>query len=372
VRVQGLSKKSKGAIIESELNAIAALVKAFHAKNDPLKSELESTSKKVADACSVVKRSWSGSFAGWHGNMYFLDFQPPAFHERFSSQWGGLDGVPSGWYERKPEDVKSRLEELVGNSFSFDDFEKKIKQFRTEAENLKDDVLVALSDIPSKSFTDTEQGILSELNSLTLGEKRGALVYNGLPGHIITSDIEAAAEGTCVPAWLYYNAIGQEAESLCVAVDTFLRLSERISRQMDGKVIRKTDPSDLHPVVTEKCFQLYLDGHYPEAAEKSFKIVKDRLRALTGTEKAHEAFGAGLHINGAAAPNVDGDFNEAVKFLTYAIHYFKNEKGHTADGNISDPVRAYQYLAMSSLAMSFLDDTDIRTPPKKEKGKPVP
>ncbi|MCG2795704.1 MAG: TIGR02391 family protein [Actinomycetia bacterium] len=354
---------------ESYLEDLALLVVEFHTKNDGQKSELESNSEKISKAVAVVKRSWSNSFAGWHGSMYFLDFQPPGIHERF--EWSPVEGIPPGWYEQEPDAVKNKLEELVGDSFSFDEFEKKTEQFRTEVENLKDDVLGALSRIPVKSLTEEEQKILSELKETGLGETRDDFVFKGLPSHLMTNDVDALAQGTMIPAWLYYYAIGLSAESLCRAVDSLLRLTERMSRQVAGKAVRKTDSTDLHPVIVEKCFQLYLNEHYSEAAEKSFKIVKDRLRDLTGEEQAFKAFGAGLHINGAAAPNVDDDFNEAVKFLTMAIHYFKNEKGHTADGNISDPVRAYQYLAMSSLALSFLDHTDMRIPPKQGKGNPA-
>jgi uncharacterized protein (TIGR02391 family) len=96
--------------------------------------------------------------------------------------------------------------------------------------------------------------------------------------------------------------------------------------------------------------------HYAEAVEKSFKVVRDRLRTLTTHETGSEAFGKGkLRVNGAAAPHVDQDFQEGVKFLTMAIDKFRNDKAHTADGNISDPVRAYEYLRLSSLAMHLLD-----------------
>ena len=50
-----------------------------------------------------------------------------------------------------------------------------------------------------------------------------------------------------------------------------------------------------------------------------------------------------------------------VKFLTMAIDFFRNEKVHTADGNISDPIRAYEYLRLSSLAMHLLEGGQIRS-----------
>jgi uncharacterized protein (TIGR02391 family) len=118
--------------------------------------------------------------------------------------------------------------------------------------------------------------------------------------------------------------------------------------------------SSLHPEIRSRCHTLYAGGEYSEAVEKSFKVVRDRLRSLTGFEIGSEAFGKGkLYIDGAAASHVDEDFQHGVKFLSMAIDRFRNEKSHTADGNISDPGRAYEYLRLSSLAMHLLDRAKI-------------
>lgn len=122
-----------------------------------------------------------------------------------------------------------------------------------------------------------------------------------------------------------------------------------------------SDHSGIHPQIQSKCDMLYISGSYAEAVEKSFKVVRDRLRSLTGHETGSEAFGKGkLYIRGATAPHVDHDFNEGAKFLTMAIDKFRNEKSHTSDANISDPLRAQQYLMLSSLAMYILDGAEIR------------
>ncbi|MDB5181167.1 MAG: hypothetical protein JWO54_930 [Candidatus Saccharibacteria bacterium] len=124
----------------------------------------------------------------------------------------------------------------------------------------------------------------------------------------------------------------------------------------------------LHEKIQEKCTGLYLGGHYPEAVEKSFKVVRDRLRFLTDHETGSKAFGeGGLYINGASAQNVDKDFQDAVKFLTMAIDQFRNEKSHTSDGKIEDPIRAYEYLTLSSLAMHLLDDSKVKEKNKQSK-----
>lgn len=123
-----------------------------------------------------------------------------------------------------------------------------------------------------------------------------------------------------------------------------------------------TAMESLHPSIYSGCEKLVESGDFAEAVEKSFKLVRDRLRALTGYETGSEAFGKGkLYVEGAAAPHVDDDFQNGVKFLTMAIDRFRNEKSHTADGNISDPIRAYEYLRLSSLAMHLLDAAHIRS-----------
>lgn len=125
------------------------------------------------------------------------------------------------------------------------------------------------------------------------------------------------------------------------------------------------DLSMLHPDIFNKCQSLFQKAEYPEAVEKGFKVVRDRLRTLTTYETGSEAFGKGnLHIKGAAAQNVDEDFNAGVKFLTMAIDRFRNEKSHTSDAKIDDPQRAYEYLTLSSLAMNLLDQAELLTSPK--------
>lgn len=118
--------------------------------------------------------------------------------------------------------------------------------------------------------------------------------------------------------------------------------------------------SMLHQDIYQNCHILFENKQYSEAIEKSFKIVRDKLRSLTGFETGSEAFGkTTLHISGAAAANVDKDFNEGVKFLTMAIDRFRNEKSHTSFAQIVDPQVALEYLGMSSLAMRFLDRAEI-------------
>lgn len=149
--------------------------------------------------------------------------------------------------------------------------------------------------------------------------------------------------------------------ALCETCDGWGRLPNEPSGEAEKEASLKQNIRDLHPAIYEKCKDLFLNRAFAEAAEKGFKVVRDRLRELTTYETGSEAFGKGkLHVKGAAAPNVDEDFNEGVKFLTMAVDRFRNEKSHTSDGKIDDPVRAYEYLTLSSLAMNLLDGAEVR------------
>jgi uncharacterized protein (TIGR02391 family) len=134
------------------------------------------------------------------------------------------------------------------------------------------------------------------------------------------------------------------------------RLELAVAESPDATAIQS-----LHAEILSRCRKLYESGDYAEAVEKGFKVVRDRLRELTGYETGSDAFGKGkLYVDGTAAPHVDDDFQNGVKFLTMAIDRFRNEKSHTADGNISDPIRAYEYLRLSSLALHLLKRGRVR------------
>jgi len=327
-------------------------------------------SDKMLEACRRIERSWSGSFAGWHGQMYFKNFEIPSIREKFSGEWGGIHGIPEGWQERGPEDVKAEIERLVGDNFLIDDFEQKSKEVLKSIKNIRDEIIILFSNLQFDQGLEKEKDIVSQIEKFKFGKTKEDFIKQNLPRTLMTRDTEALRQGICLASWLYYEGVAHEAKSICEAKEEFVKIVQRFIRQMEIKMTSRNKAlqnssnllATLHPEIYKKCKDLYTKGAYPEAVEKSFKIVRDRLRKLTTYETGSEAFGKGkLHIKGAAASNVDKDFNDAVKFLTMAIDRFRNEKSHTSDAKIDDPMRAYEYLRLSSLAMNLLENAKILT-----------
>ncbi|EKE11836.1 MAG: hypothetical protein ACD_15C00016G0011 [uncultured bacterium] len=97
--------------------------------------------------------------------------------------------------------------------------------------------------------------------------------------------------------------------------------------------------------------------HYFNAVEESYKIVREKLRDITGKEKAHEAF-AEINYNKIFGHDIkneaEKDFFEGVKFLHMAIQKLRNEKAHTPANKI-DKNLAIHYIVLASLAYDLID-----------------
>ena len=97
--------------------------------------------------------------------------------------------------------------------------------------------------------------------------------------------------------------------------------------------------------------------HYSNAVEESYKIVREKLRSITGKEKAHEAFNEKNYhkIFGNKAENdMEKDFFEGVKFLHMAIQKLRNEKAHSPASKM-DKNLAIHYIVLASLAYDLIN-----------------
>ena len=85
------------------------LVTEFCEKQKTTLERIAKLSVELYDATGRIRRAWSGSFAGWHGRMYFHDFQIPTVQEQFNGEWGGIHGIPDGWEEKQAEEVEAKI-----------------------------------------------------------------------------------------------------------------------------------------------------------------------------------------------------------------------------------------------------------------------
>lgn len=117
-----------------------------------------------------------------------------------------------------------------------------------------------------------------------------------------------------------------------------------------------------HTEIVEHCKPRFDVGHYDDAVLAGTKLVRDRLRDLTGFETAAEAFGrGGLIVAGSANSHTENNFHEGARFIMMGMDRFRNELAHTIDQNdlIKQPGIALHFLGNCSLSMYLLDGARV-------------
>lgn len=98
-------------------------------------------------------------------------------------------------------------------------------------------------------------------------------------------------------------------------------------------------------------------GNYYNAVEEAYKLVRQKLKVITGEEQAHKGFkeeNYKLIFGHTPIDEAEQDFFEGVKFLHMAIQKLRNEKAHKPAEDI-DKNLAIHYIVLASLAYDLID-----------------
>ena len=102
--------------------------------------------------------------------------------------------------------------------------------------------------------------------------------------------------------------------------------------------------------------KLLNDKHYFNAVEEAYKIVRKKLKDITGEEKATDAFSNSNYekiFGHHPTDDVEKDFFEGVKFLHMSVQFLRNEKAHTPARDL-DKNLAIHYISLASLAYDLI------------------
>ncbi len=113
---------------------------------------------------------------------------------------------------------------------------------------------------------------------------------------------------------------------------------------------------ELQKEIFDHVQKLLNDGYYFNAVEEAYKIVRKKLKDITGSERASDAFSVSNYkkiFGHQPVDDVERDFFEGVKFLHMAIQFLRNEKAHTP-ANELDKNLAIHYISLASLAYGLV------------------
>ncbi len=140
----------------------------------------------------------------------------------------------------------------------------------------------------------------------------------------------------------------------------------------EATVIKNLISIEIHEDIYAH-IQRYLDtGDYFHAVDESYKVVREKLRELTGCEKATDVFNENALNNkhyealfGRATPAnaAEADFFRGIGYLHLGVQFLRNEKAHTL-ATFLEPNLAVHYISLASLAYDLitrhLSDTTVQ------------
>ncbi|MEV6306935.1 TIGR02391 family protein [Actinoplanes sp. NPDC051861] len=119
---------------------------------------------------------------------------------------------------------------------------------------------------------------------------------------------------------------------------------------------------EIHEELYNHIGQYLASGDYFHAVEESYKLVRERLREITGKEKASDVFNNSAQniahyeaLFGKARPSSDAeaDFFRGIGYLHLGVQHLRNEKAHTPATPL-EPNLAVHYIALASLAYDLI------------------
>jgi uncharacterized protein (TIGR02391 family) len=148
---------------------------------------------------------------------------------------------------------------------------------------------------------------------------------------------------------------------------TRINAAKEIAEKLLGAKVKKETKSQatfkngnisitLQKEVFNHVQKLLNNGHYFNAVEEAYKVVRKKLKDITGKEKATDAFNSTHYekiFGHQPIDDVESDFFEGIKFLHMAIQFLRNEKAHTLARDL-DKNLAIHYISLASLAYDLI------------------
>jgi hypothetical protein len=211
--------------------SLQARVKALQETLCPELAGVKESCDAITKATQKIAGSWSGSWMGYHTELYYRDFEPPPLGATFSPEWGGLDGIPPGWQKRSADEVKGRIEKL--SNMSVTALETSTDSFLEQAKALHAEIVTEISGLHLQPGLEQEKKLLNEIEGFKWGQTIGEIIHANTPQQVFSRDSEAFHQGVRVSAYHYYAALASQKRSECAAIAAFFGTAVRLLRQVE-------------------------------------------------------------------------------------------------------------------------------------------
>ena len=221
-----------------ELRRIAETLEELHQRGR--QDEIQKPLEDLQAAAEEMSKSSSGSWIGYHANVYYENFLPPPPGAHFSKEWGIQprafiqQGTTGNWVEYDPEDVKAEIYRRAGNptleparTFHRD----AIAALHTSQREI-DSILEILMDRSNSTFLSNLQG---EAKGLSGGRDDHFIQTLAPRSKSFTRDSLAVSQGYWTPP---HMALLSQVFAIGLTKDNIIRLAE-IARQAETHMTRQ-------------------------------------------------------------------------------------------------------------------------------------
>ncbi len=168
---------------------------------------------KISEVCGKIAKSWSGSTLAGHAKFFYKNFEEPDAENRFSIEWGLINGIPEGWQERSDEQVRSKIEAESG--VKLEDLKNLAIKLENSFEEIQRDAVLMLTE------NNVSKAEVEKIEKFTI--RSATSIFNEkFSRRIMTRDSESAIAGYYVASHIYFDAIAMFVSVFPKEIDGFL------------------------------------------------------------------------------------------------------------------------------------------------------
>lgn len=219
--------------LAKELNTAAAAREA---------TSIATSIDAVRDAANEVARSFSGSWLGYHSQVYYEGLVPTPAGAHFSQEWGlkhvGGLGSHGEWREYDPEDVRARIYQLAKDA-DLSPAREAAKRADVVFDRAKSEILSILENELDSKADSFLAGLKSKLEKMEPVSKGEVAQHWAPTGQVITRDMIALGQKTRVPPHI---DVLSDVTSIChsfdickAAADISLKAASHLERKSRKK-----------------------------------------------------------------------------------------------------------------------------------------
>ena len=326
--------------IAGELEQLVA-----RAQEDYIREPLGSLKK----AAEQVGKAWSGSWLGYHANVYYRNFQPPPPGAHFNKAWGlkrpTADlGSTGDWVEYVAEDVKATIYRWANcaslehvHTFS----NEANTEFRKQQRTLLSIIEVEIGDSISPFLTDLKAKA-GELKVIT--ENQFVQGWKPTNSNLVLYDRIAAYQGTWVPPHI---AVLSEVYAIQHRINIVASLAD-MTRQVESHVSRQKRRQQQSSSVGARVFI----GHGHSSVWLELKnFLQDRLDLLV--DEYNRVSTAGISTTNRLSAMMD---SAGIAFLVMTGEDEQSDGQPRARENVVHEVGLFQGRLGFERAIVLLED----------------